>query len=297
MTTTSKRRCLSICFFVGLAIGTNGSVAQKTTGSAYLKTRKSHTTVLTTQGPAPQQAQELEPPDGVSQISYMSGDLKLMAWFALPATAKESKTAKIPAVVFFHGGFAFGDSDFRACKPFLDAGFAVMTPTLRGENGNPGSFQLFYGEIDDARAAVKWLAKQPRIDVTRIYTFGHSVGGGVSAMLSLWDDVPIRLGGSAGGLYSKDVFTSWRQIAPFDVDNEKEKQLRVLVGNIASMKHPHIAYLGSDDSLSEIAPEALEEAKRSGAPLTVKIIAGDHYISLGIAIDEFLKVIKADKAT
>ena len=96
-------------------------------------------------------------------------------------------------------GFPLND-----CLPFLAAGFAVMTPTLRGENGNPGSFELFYGEVDDAEAAVRFLAAQPRIDSKRIYTFGHSVGGGISALLSLRPEIPVRKGGSSGGLYSRD---------------------------------------------------------------------------------------------
>ena len=293
MTKSSRSFCLVFCFFITLTSCSAG--AQKASNSAFLKTRKSYKTNLTDPGPAPQKWQNVEPPDYVNKVSYISNDMKLMAWFALPDAAKASTTAKVPAVVFFHGGFAFGADDFWACKPFLDAGFAVMTPSVRGENGNPGYFELFYGEIDDARAAVKWLAKQPRIDATRIYTFGHSVGGGISAMLSLWDDVPVRLGGSSGGLYTMDTFTAWREFVPFDVNNEKEKQLRLLVGNMASMKHPHIAYLGSDDSLSRIAPRAEEEKKQSSAPLTVKIVAGDHFISLGIAMDEFVKVISADK--
>jgi hypothetical protein len=34
----------------------------------------------------------------------------------------------MPAVLFVHGGFAFDRGDFAIAKPFLDAGFVVMTP-------------------------------------------------------------------------------------------------------------------------------------------------------------------------
>ena len=35
-----------------------------------------------------------------------------------------------------------------------------MAPMLRGENGNPGSFELLWGEIDDASAAIVELASK-----------------------------------------------------------------------------------------------------------------------------------------
>jgi dipeptidyl aminopeptidase/acylaminoacyl peptidase len=74
--------------------------------------------------------------------------------------------------------------------------------TLRGEDGNPGYHEMFFGEVDDGRAAISWLARQPGIDKSRIYAFGHSAGGVVAALFSLYDDLPLRATGSAGGLAS-----------------------------------------------------------------------------------------------
>jgi dipeptidyl aminopeptidase/acylaminoacyl peptidase len=207
---------------------------------------------------------------------------------------RNTESRRLPAVVYFHGGFAFGMSELDDCQPFLDAGFAVMTPTLRGENGNPGDFELFYGEVDDAQAAVLWLANQPRIDSTRIYTFGHSVGGGISALLSLRADIPVRKGGSSGGLYSKDVFYGWKRFAPFDLSIDKEKDLRLLVGNIAFMQRAHIAYIGRKDSLARVTPEAESEARQSGAPLTIVMVEGDHFSSLAAAISAFAETIRLE---
>lgn len=258
----------------------------------YLDQRKSYSTVLKTHGPAPQEWHDKAPLPGVTEVAYASGNLKLKAWLAMPQNARAEK---VPAVVYFHGGFAFGMDEFNDCQPFLDAGLAVMMPTLRGENGNPGDFELFYGEIDDARAAILELVKQPRIDASRIYTFGHSVGGGISALLSLWDDVPVRMGGSSGGLYPKNAFSGWRKFAPFDLSNEKEKQLRLLMGNMSSMKRKHIAYIGQDDNLVEVVPDADSEIKQTGAPLTISIIGGDHFTSLNLAVSSFANAIKLDK--
>ena len=255
----------------------------------YIESRRSYSTVLKTRGPAPQDWQNEKTPPGVKELSYRSGELTLKAWLVMP---RNSNADKVPAVVYFHGGFAFGFSELDDCLPFLDAGFAVMTPTLRGENGNPGNFELFYGEVDDAEAAVRFLAEQPRIDSKRIYTFGHSAGGAISALLSLRPEIPVRKGGSSGGLYSKDVFSDWKKFVPFDLSVEKEKSLRLLVGNIGFMQREHIAYIGRSDTLAAVAGEAESEAKISGAPLTVRIIDGDHFSSLPGAISDFVQRIR-----
>ena len=259
---------------------------------SYLNLRRSYSTVLKTRGPAPQEWRVSATLPGVTEVPYTSGELKLKAWLAMP---KNSQSDKVPAVVYFHGGFAFSMDEFHDCQPFLDAGFAVMIPTLRGENGNPGNFELLYGEIDDARAAISALVREPRIDASRIYTFGHSVGGGISALLSLWDDVPVLMGGSSGGLYPKDIFYGWKDFVPFDLSSEKERKLRLLVGNMGSMKRKHIAYLGSEDDIARVVPAADTEIKQSGAPLTISIIDGDHFSSLELAVSSFANAIKRDK--
>jgi acetyl esterase/lipase len=258
----------------------------------YLEVRRAHATVLTVKQPAPEQVSRAIPPIGVEDVVYVSGDLKLRAWFALP---KNPPADAIPAIVYFHGGFALGSQDLKDCQPFLDAGYAVLLPTLRGENENPGHFELLYGEVDDARAAIHWLAGHPRIDKGRIYTFGHSIGGGVSALISLWDDVPVVATGSSGGLYPYTIFSAWSDIIPFDRRNPLERQLRLLLGNTADMKHSHYAYLGEDDALKEVAGPAAEEVERSKAPLTIRMVRGDHFTSLGPATQAFVKDIQKRK--
>jgi acetyl esterase/lipase len=258
----------------------------------YLEVRRGHATVLTEKRRAPEQASDQQPPANVKVVTYPSGDLKLAAWFVLPAKAPADD---IPAIVFFHGGFALGADDLKECKPFLDAGYAVLLPSLRGENKNEGNFELMYGEVDDGRAAVQWLAAQPRIDKGRIYTFGHSVGGGISALLSLWDDVPVLATGSSGGLFPYTVFAAWSEILPFDRRNPLERQLRLLLGNTADMKHKHHAYIGSEDDLKSVVGPAEAEIEQTGAPLRVTLVDGDHVTCLRHAIRAFLRDIQRRK--
>ncbi len=240
--------------------GSSNSVATTTQSTQssnpndpYLTSRNSFQSTLVKQGPAPQDWKPETPPEGVKEILYPSGQMQLKAWVTEPVG---TAGAKQPAVVYFHGGFAFTSIDFQACEPFRQRGFAVMTPMLRGENGNPGNYELFWGEVDDAKAAVQWLAKQPHVDANRIYAFGHNVGGGISSLLTLHDDIPLRHSGSASGLYTTDSLVTdldvlWKSSQtklPFRDVDLNERRLRVLIGNQRDMKRSHVAYYGVSDS-------------------------------------------------
>jgi pimeloyl-ACP methyl ester carboxylesterase len=258
----------------------------------YLQRRQAFHTKLLRKGPAPQRWEPETPPAGVEEVSYPSGQLKLKAWIAIPNHLK-GKT--VPALVYFHGGFAFGSSDWQVCKPFRDAGFAVMCPMLRGENGNPGHFELFFGEVDDAKAAIRWLAARPEIEKSRIYTFGHSAGGAISALLSLHDDVPIRHGGSSGGAYPGSVFYLWKDMVPFDLEDLDEHRLRLVLCNMRWMQHTHYAYFGVEDGFKARNRGVQNELKGGPAKLKMLSVPGDHHSSLGPALAAYLKVIQADR--
>ena len=111
----------------------------------------------------------LFPQKSVEQVYFPSGDHRLRAWFN-----RHGESEKRPAVLFLHGGWAFGVDDWEMTQPFRDAGYVVLTPILRGENGQPGSFTMFYDEVDDVLAAADYLAKVPCVDPNRIYIAGHS---------------------------------------------------------------------------------------------------------------------------
>src|SRR5205823_326129 len=70
----------------------------------YADARKGFQTTLVQAGKSPQAWDPVTPPAGVSEVTYTSGGLKLKAWVNRPAAGEASK----PAVLFLHGGFAFG---------------------------------------------------------------------------------------------------------------------------------------------------------------------------------------------
>jgi acetyl esterase/lipase len=270
-----------------VAEGISGA-AEVPAGMTFQQWREGFQTNLVERGPAPQEYELEPPPPDVEQVFYTSESLTLKAWVYRPPNVAGLR----PALVFFHGGFAFGSGDLESCQPFMDEGFVVMAPMLRGENGNPGSFELFLGEIDDARAACQWLAKQPYVDAKRIYTFGHSVGGGVSAMLSLLDDVPIQHGGSSGGLYDHLTFLGWSDIAPFE-NTPAERTVRLLVGNTQHMRRRHYGYIGTEDDGFELSAQKLQSEAKAGGLLTVERIPGDHFTSFDASLLRYLQVVKS----
>ncbi len=264
---------------------------------AFERRKAEHTTALTHDGPSPGRFSANSVPPGATAVSYASGNHELLAWLAMPPNAQ----GPVPAVIYFHGAFSLVPDDFEAVRPFLDAGLAVLTPALRGENGNPGRLELLYGEVDDAVAAVQWLATQPGIDGEHLYAIGHSVGGGIAAMVSLRADAPLRIVGSVGGIYVPETFQRWSRsesnaglvrFDPFDVD---EGSLRTLGPNLRDLVHPHTAYIGEQDRWFHPNADAVaREAERFGVPFEVVKVPGGHMDSLQPALADFLERVRED---
>ena len=135
--------------------------------------RKVFVTKLRVRGPAPQHYKNDKPPTDVKLVEFTSGDLKLKGW--LSAEVAEGK--KRPAIVYLHGGWAFDRMDWEDAEPFAKAGFVLFMPMVRGENGNPGTYESFLGEVDDERAAGRFVSSLPNVDGGNVFVTGHSVEG------------------------------------------------------------------------------------------------------------------------
>ena len=261
---------------------------------SYAEERAKFKTRLKDRNPAPQNFRDESPTGNVREVKYTSDEvLDLKAWVHVPDGAESSPA---PALVYFHGGFAFGSGDMKDCQPFIDKGFVVMCPMFRGENGNPGSFEMLMGEVDDAEAAIRWLAEQPYVDPAKIVAFGHSIGGGVSALLSLREDIPLRHSGSCGGLYTTKMLMDFDE-TPFERYRANEWKFRVLIGSIKHMQRHHYAYLGQADGFSHAQERAKEEMKKLKTPkLRIAPVVGDHFSSLRPAMESYLKMTESDLA-
>jgi dienelactone hydrolase len=228
------------------------------------------------------------------EVHIPSEGRELLAWFARPPTAAE---ASVPVLVYLHGGFALDEEDFGNVSSWLAGGYALLTPTSRGENGNSGDFELMLGEVDDAMAAVHWVANQPRVLRDRIYVFGHSNGGAVAALLSLRGDPLVRVAGSASGLYPASVFRGWDKNGwvPFDASDAAECSARLFLPRIAQVKSRLLAFVSYEEGWTDdMAREKAAPAIKAGAPVSITLVHGDHAGMLEPALLGFREKIAAE---
>lgn len=268
--------------------------------SPFAERLASHRTRLLVSGPSQGSALE-SPPPGSREVSYQSAGLTLRGWYAVPSSAHSS--GRRPAVVYLHNDFALYSESFYNAKPFLDAGYVLMLPSLRGENGNPGDFELLLGEVDDVKAAVRWVQQQPEVDPNFVYVIGHSIGGGLASLLSLHGDVDVRATASVGGTYRTATFHYWKRryrddrLIRFDLADKSETTLRLLVPNLRDLRHPHIAYAGLGDPFdTSYARYMAALAARHGVALTYVPVSGDHMGSVREAVGKFNEFIGNDLA-
>ena len=242
----------------------------------YAEARKTFKTKLLRSSPAPQESSPVEPPPGVDQIEYSKLN-RLKAWIS----AAPSNSSKKPAVLFLHGGFAFGADDWESTKPFRDAGFIVMTPLLRGENGQPGSYSMFYDEVTDVLSALDFLSAQPNVDKSRIFVAGHSVGGTLT-MLTAMASKKVRGAASFSGSPDQISWSEGRpEIVPFDPAAVKEFQMRSPIAFPGSFKCPMRLFYGDQEfGFSAVTEKLAVLAKGKKLNVEAVKITGDHFSAL-----------------
>jgi dienelactone hydrolase len=239
----------------------------------YVEARARFQTKLLRSGPAPQPWQAERPPPGVQEVEYVSGSLRLKAWVDKGNAAGAPK----PGVLFLHGGFAFGADDWEQAQPFRNAGFVTMLPMLRGENGLPGAYSMFYNEVDDLLAAAEALAKHPGVDGTHLYVCGHSVGGTL-AMLAAMTSKRFRAAASFSGSPDQVKWANGQMdLVPFDPKDQREFQMRSPLAFARSFKCPARLYFGSQEFLfKESTEKTAELAKAAGLDVEAVSVPGDH---------------------
>ena len=146
---------------------------------------------------------------------------------------------------------------------------------------------MAYGELDDARAAVAWVKKQPKIDGDRVFVFGHSAGGMLSSLMSLYSSPAVIDTGSTGGLYSALVFESSE--IPFQ-DERLEKLLRLFGPHVSQMRQPHFACVGQDDPHPlQVLGYVRRDVEGLKVPFEWKVVAGDHFTAVGPCVRAYLE--------
>ena len=162
--------------------------------STLVKGRKTHETKLVKKEREEEKLPE-PPPSLFRVVEYESPAGKLAAYLSVKGESDEKR----PAIIWITGGFPAGGGgsylwerpDFandQSAQAFRNAGMVMMYPTFRGANGNPGLQESFYGEVDDALAALEYLKTVDYVDPKRIYLGGHSTGGTMALLIAASTD-------------------------------------------------------------------------------------------------------------
>lgn len=237
----------------------------------YARAREGFRTRLLTEGPAPEPGGSLKPPDGVQAVPYPSGELTLVAWASPP------RQRPGPAVLILHGGNALGPGHWDMARPFLAAGYAVMMPALRGENGLPGSFSGFYDETQDVLAASHLLAARDDVDPDLIFLAGHSIGATQAMLAALTTTRYRRCAAFSGNPDARAFFKRFPEEQRFDPADPREFQMRSPACFATSFKCPIMLLHGTAEA--KLAPANLltrTRAAQSGLYAIYDTVEGDH---------------------
>jgi acetyl esterase/lipase len=277
---------------IGLLISCkNNEHTNEKNENSYLDDWKKFETKLIRKEKSFQEYKEFELKKGdIQYVTYKSGNIKLKG---LLNTKNIDSLKKKPVIVYFHGGFALSYKEMERTKLFTDAGYIVFAPSYRGENGNPGYFELFMGEVKDGKAAINWISNQKFVDKDNIYIFGWSVGGGISLNLSLHKDIPVKLGGSSAGIYDYDLIKSWATEDemikfPYDYTNQEENYFRLPLYNLHNMARSHIVYIGKEDDFDFIKNIIDSLYPKNDTKMKLIQLEGGHVSSLNNAMEKFL---------
>jgi dipeptidyl aminopeptidase/acylaminoacyl peptidase len=245
--------------------------------------RTGFVTKLRVRGPAPQRYQNDKPPGGVTEVEYPSGELKLKGW--LSADAGDGK--KRPAVVYLHGGWAFGDGDWEDAEPFAKAGFVLLMPMLRGENGNPGTYESFLGEVDDAIAAGRFAASLPNVDGGNVFVAGHSVGGVLTCLVAMLPS-PYKAAAAFDGYVDMESWAAGSPAArvPYDRNDPREVRVRNPMAFAESIRCPLRLYAG--DGGREVNARLAAKARQAGKDCELVVVGGGHQAMVAPAVQQVI---------
>jgi dienelactone hydrolase len=214
-------------------------------------------------------------------ITFPSGDLMLKGiWGTKQPTVRPPKK---PGVVLLHDGFTLSEDFLKASSSLRSQGFVVIMPALRGENGNPGTFSLFYDEVDDVFAAADHLSEieNSNVDPEQLFVAGYKEGGTLALLAALADTHNRFKGVAVFGSFvdPKLKFASRTDDVPFDASSDEEWRMRTPLAFLKGLKVKTRIYFPTTDGDLRVqsglakaaAPDIIEEQQVAGT--------GDQFLS------------------
>jgi dipeptidyl aminopeptidase/acylaminoacyl peptidase len=163
-------------------------------------------------------------------------------------------------------------------RPFLEAGYAVVMPSVRGENGQTGTFSMFFDEVSDVLAVTDHARSQRWADPQRIYVAGHSAGGTLAMLAGLASPHYRAVASFSGSPDQLALAKSLPSIVPFDRNNPVEYEMRSPLSYATSFKAPARLLHGRSEEYYR-GNTRLTAALASDAGKNVEAVevAGDHF--------------------
>lgn len=255
----------------------------------YAKVRNRFRTKLLQKGPAPDKYEPLDAPANADRIFYRSGyggELELTAWVSKYKRGHKSR----PGVLFLHGGNAMGLGHWNLMGPYVDAGFVVLMPSLRGENGQSGNFSGFYDEVDDVLSAADRLAHLPGVDANRLFIAGHSIGGTLTMLASMSTHKFRAAAPISGNPDSFRFFNRYPQDIRFDDSNPHEFEVRTALCYAQSFKCPvRIVHGTEEENFNDRAGLLASRARAAGIHIETDTVTGNHTSALPAEIEQSIR--------
>lgn len=190
-------------------------------------------------------------------VVYRALGRKTISLFHRPAGPQGRR---FPAVLFLHG-FPGAEKNIDVQRALLERGVASFAPHFHGAWGSAGVYR-FSSLVDQARAALRYLARRPWADPRRLAVFGFSMGGWTAIHLAARERslkavaavAPVG-GGEMAGFAARDFIRRARRIlqAPASPALYRDFVRSLKAGDparsAASLKSPLLLIHGTRDSV------------------------------------------------
>jgi dipeptidyl aminopeptidase/acylaminoacyl peptidase len=178
-------------------------------------------------------------------------------------------------------------------KPYWEAGYVVLLPSFRGENGQSGNYSGFYDETADALAAATYLENLPGIDRNRFFIAGHSNGGTLTLLAAMSRRFRAAAPISAG-VNSWRYFNRYSDEICFDETDEREFIMRSSVCFGPSLKCPALLLRGTEERPFDADHQLfVDRALTSGFKVDKKLLPGTHNGVVPHAVEESIRLFNA----
>lgn len=115
----------------------------------------------------------------VDSLAYISDGLRVKARLYLP----KDTARPLPLVIFCHDGIGgISASHHRSSLSLAARGYAVISPSYRGEDGSEGTVEIAKGEVNDVLNLWPVLPLLPEVDSQRTVLMGASHGALISLL-------------------------------------------------------------------------------------------------------------------